>query len=324
LERGPQIAVVVPTYGRPLRLRWLLNALEEQTLDRSSFEVIVGHDALDRQAAEVLARHPLAEDGTLRPVAAGPGEHRPARLRNLAWRSARAPLVAFTDDDCRPAEGWLERMLAAAGRSPGAVLQGTTMPDPREDAEQRSPWPHSQTIEPPEPWGQTCNIAYARALLERVGGFDESYPGPAGEDTDLALRARAAGAGYEAAPEAVVYHAVHGASLPRRVRSTWRWSILPALPRRHPEVRRHYTLGVFWRPAHIWLLLAGAGLMLSRRRAPALLLALPWAMDAAPSYGTGPRGRIRSGLELPGRFAIDAAELFALAWGSVKHRSLLL
>ena len=31
----PEIAVVVPSHDRPLRLRWLLNALEEQTLDRS-------------------------------------------------------------------------------------------------------------------------------------------------------------------------------------------------------------------------------------------------------------------------------------------------
>jgi glycosyltransferase involved in cell wall biosynthesis len=319
-----QIAVVAATYRRPLRLRWLLNALEDQTLPRGSFEVLVAHDPADRETIEVLARHPLGEDGTLRPVAAEPSEHRPARLRNLAWRVAEAPLVAFTDDDCRPAEDWLERLIDAGERMPDAIFQGTTLMDPAEHAEQLAPWPHSQHIEPPEPWAQTCNMLYPRALLARVGGFDESYPGPAGEDTDLAMRVQRAGAAFEAVPEAVTYHAVHSASLASRIRSTWRWHAVPAVPKRYPEIRRHYALGLFWRREHMWLALAGAGLVLARRSTPAVLLALPWCVASARPYGPSLRGRVRSALELPGRLAIDTAEVAALAWGSAKHRTLLL
>ena len=32
-----------------------------------------------------------------------------------------------------------------------------------------------------------------RSVLERLGGFDEAYPAPAGEDSDLGWRAKVAG-----------------------------------------------------------------------------------------------------------------------------------
>ena len=38
---GPAASVVIASHGRPLRLRWLLNALEEQTLPRAEWELIV-------------------------------------------------------------------------------------------------------------------------------------------------------------------------------------------------------------------------------------------------------------------------------------------
>ena len=35
----------------------------------------------------------------------------PAKARNRGWRAAAAPLVAFTDDDCRPSTTWLQELL---------------------------------------------------------------------------------------------------------------------------------------------------------------------------------------------------------------------
>src|SRR2546421_2918739 len=43
----PELSVAVATHERPLRLRWLLNALDEQTLDRSLWEVVVAYEPLD-------------------------------------------------------------------------------------------------------------------------------------------------------------------------------------------------------------------------------------------------------------------------------------
>ena len=49
-----------------------------------------------------------------------------------AGRRRAAPLVAFTDDDCRPRPGWLEALLEASADGPSTFLQGRTDPDPDE------------------------------------------------------------------------------------------------------------------------------------------------------------------------------------------------
>jgi glycosyltransferase involved in cell wall biosynthesis len=312
--------VVVPTRGRPLRLRWLLNALAEQTLPRDRFEVVVAHNEDDAETARVLAGHPL-RPGTVR-LRRGAG---PAALRNAAWRTATAPLIAFTDDDCRPPADWLANLLEAAGRHPGAIVQGATRPDPDElGIHHHAPHARSQEIEPPHVMAQTCNIAYPRAVLERAGGFDETFPQAVGEDTDLALRARAAGAPYVAAPEALTYHAVDW-GLVRRVRGSWRWQHMALLVRKHPGLRAELPLGGWaWKAEHARWLAAAAGLVLARRSRIASALALPWIAGAPRTYGSHPRALVRTASELPGRFVIDGVETAALLRGSARYRSLLL
>jgi GT2 family glycosyltransferase len=321
----PEVAVVVASHDRPLRLRWLLNALEDQTLERERFEVIVAHDARGPETEELLRTHPLARAGTLRHVTFAPGPG-PAEKRNAAWRAAVAPLVAFTDDDCRPPPDWLERLLAAASAHPGAVLQGTTRPDPDElEIAMRAPHARTQTIDPPTPWGQTCNMLYPRALLDRIGGLDDVFGLPAGEDTDLLQRAIAAGADYVAAPAALTYHCVEPGSLRESVRVAWRWQALPLVLERHPHLRRPLPLRLFWKPQHAGLCLGLAGLALARRTPLLALLAwLPWAKAALPSYGLSGRGLTRAAAELPGRLVVDAVETAGIARGAIRHRTPLL
>src|SRR5918994_3116431 len=275
----PELSVVVPAHARPLRLRWLLNALEEQRLARSRFEVLVGYDADDGEIAELLSGHALTRAGVVRPL---PSDDRaPAPKRNACWRAARAPSVLFTDDDCRPPEEWLDQAIRAAREHPGAVIQGRTQPQPGElPIAEAAPHARTQWIEPPTRWGQTCNILYPAALLERLGGFDPTFRFAAGEDTDLLLRALAAGARLVAAPEMLTYHAVDDRSLVGRLRTIPRWGELAAVVRRHPELRRDQPLRLFWKPTHPALLVAApaAALGLRRRRLRWLVLALPWVI----------------------------------------------
>ena len=315
---APEIAVVVATTDRRVRLRWLLNALAEQTLARERFEVIVAHDP-DPATADLLRRHELA------PRAIEVHQRHQAPKRNAGWRAARAPVVAFTDDDCRPPPDWLERALSAARRHPGAIVQGMTMPDPDEiGLEAAAPHTHTQRIVPPTHAAQTCNIVYTRDVLDRAGGFDESLKEC--DDTDLAARARRElGVPYVGAREVLTWHAVVPMSFRGKLRGARRWRDVPGLVGRNPELREHMPMWFFWKRAHVWLGPAVAGLVLGRKRPAAAALALPWLIHTLPQeYGTGPRGRMRALIELPGRAAIDVAEVAALAEGSVRHRTLLL
>jgi glycosyltransferase involved in cell wall biosynthesis len=319
----PEIAVVVASHDRPLRLRWLLEALAEQTLDRDRFEVVVAHDSRGEETEALLDDHPLAKDGTLRHLRRPPGSSPPGANRNAGWRAARAPLVAFTDDDCRPPREWLQKALDAATNHPGAIVQGATRPDPDESKLLYAPVHHKQHIDPPSAWAQTCNIVYPRDVLERLGGFDEQRR--VGEDAALAAAARQTGVDYVADADVLTYHAVLPVPLPRFLRSLERWEDLPLLVRDHPEMRRNFPLRIFWKWSHAWLPLAAAGVALTPRTyGLSLLLALPWAKASLPYYGPGRRNlgyRLRQG---PRRAAIDVTEMAVLARGSLRHRSFLL
>ena len=319
----PDAAVVVSSHDRPLRLRWLLTALAEQTYPLDRFEVVIAHDAASPETERMLLSHPLRRRGRLSHLTFAPGSLEPAAKREAAWRAARAPLILFTDDDCRPAPDWIERAVAAARTHPGAIVQGTTQPDPDEIAVLHgAPWAHTMSVRPPTVWAQTCNIVYPRALLEEIGGFDPSLH--VGEDTDLALRAQANGARLVADPSLLVHHAVVPAWLPGRLRSLRRWGDMALLVKRHPGLRRQLWGGIFWKREHAALAAAAAGLGLARHRRAAAALALPWLGLSMSHRGYGARGLLRSLLELPGRAAIDVTEMTVLVRGSVRHRSFLL
>jgi hypothetical protein len=163
-------------------------------------------------------------------------------------------------------------------------------------------------------------------VLERAGGFDESFPQAVGEDADLALRARAAGVEQVAAPEALTYHAVD-AGLARRLRGSWRWRHMALLVRRHPGLRAELPLGGWaWKAEHARWALAAAGLGVAvwRRSPVAAAPAVPWLLRTPRAYGSHPRALARTASELPGRFVIDGVETAALLCGSARYRTFLL
>ena len=99
----PVVTVVVCTRRRAEKLAVCLAALDRQTI-RDRIEVIVIDDGPDDPTAAVAGRHAvrLIRHERNRGLAAA---------RNTGIAAATAPIIAFTDDDCVPAEGWLEALL---------------------------------------------------------------------------------------------------------------------------------------------------------------------------------------------------------------------
>jgi len=317
----PEFSIIVASHDRPLRLRWLLNALEVQTLPRERWEVVVGHDSAGPETNELLQSHPLAAAGVLRYATRPTGTAPPGANRNAALEIARAATIVFTDDDCRPPADWLENVAAAAERHPGCIIQGVTVKDPAELVVTHAPHLHSVTVRsPPSPWAECTNIIYPRALIEAVSGFDE-YP-MTGEDTDLNLRCQAAGGSYVGDPGFTTYHAVVEKSYWQILRGCWRWKDLPYLLKRHPEFRENFPLWFFWKRTHVWLPFFLFGLWGVRRRSLLYaVLCAPYAVHSMPAHGTNPRGRYRNLIEWPTRFLLDGLEMAALLRGSVKYRT---
>lgn len=314
---APEIAVVIPTNRRESRLAFALDGLAAQTVAPERFEVIVVRGAAAGPRTRAPAGLPVRF--LEHRAESGPGEK-----RNRGWRMASAPLVAFTDDDTRAHPEWLSSLIAAAGRA-GAedfVLQGPTHPDP-DEVHLRYGLARTQEIRRPGMWFQACNIAYPRALLERLDGFDERFV-DAGEDTDLGLRALDAGARAIWCEDALVWHAVHSRHLPAALREAAAWETAPLVFRRHPRQRRSIYAGLFLWPAHARVLAAAAGVLLARRRPALALAALPYLRRHLRDYSPTPRGLARAALDLPPRAIVDAVGAGATARHAWRHRVVLL
>ncbi len=185
------------------------------------YEVVVVDDGSADTTPEVLAAisHPR-----LRVVRQDNGG--PAAARNRGVKEANGELIAFTDDDCRPHADWLVQLLGPFADPSVAAVGGRTLPVSTDDVISRF-MTHRHYQELPREidgeirWVVTCNAALRRSALEQVGGFDESFPVPGGEDTELCSRLRGAGYVLAVAPEAVVLHDHSWRSL-RAFYDTWR------------------------------------------------------------------------------------------------------
>jgi glycosyltransferase involved in cell wall biosynthesis len=311
----PPVSVVVATRDRADRLERLLRALAGQMLPAERFEVLVVDDGSTDHTPDVLAHAAAALPIEIRRID-GPDGRGPAAARNRGWRAARGNLIAFTDDDCEPAPDWLQRGLRASEASPGSIVQGRTIPNP-DELKRLGPFSRTKRIEEASPWFQTCNIFYPRPLLERLGGFDERFPGAAGEDADLGWRARELGAERSFEQHAVVHHAVEEVGPLGELRQALKGSESARMYRRHPELRaRAAYAGIFWNRTHARFALAAVGLALARRFPPAALLALPYAkglVGRARSTGGSP-------LLAPYYVLYDCLDIQKTVRGSIRNR----
>lgn len=328
----PLVSVVVPTRNRAHLLPRLFQALQEQTL--TDAEWIVVDDASTDDTTAVLTSFAEGERRlSTRRTAQQSG---PAHARNAGWRAARAPLIAFIDDDCVPDPGWLGA-LCEVNKAGSAIVQGRTEPA----VENYYEWPtfaRSVAVRHLTYLFESCNIAYSRALLDRLGGFDEAFGmsiggAPNGEDADLGWRAMDDGADVAFTADAVVRHDVVALSFGRALLGKLRSHRVVFVVRRHPGLRDHLPSRYFFNESHPWAL----GGLVAIAAGTALGAALAWGVGVpVAAVGVLPYVWFRvTKRRLPGRsryqpviiaaaFVLDVADIAVLAAGSLRWRQLVL
>jgi hypothetical protein len=175
-DRGAYVEVVLPTVGRPS-----LQAALAPLVGRVPVVVVD-----DRPAGDPLD----VPDGVRVVRSGGRG---PAAARNAGWRASDATWVAFLDDDVLPPPTWVDALHADLSRCADEVggSQGrlhVPLPTDRRPTD----WERSTAGLETAVWA-TADLAYRRAALEQVGGFDERFPRAYREDADLGLRVTRAG-----------------------------------------------------------------------------------------------------------------------------------
>jgi GT2 family glycosyltransferase len=205
----PAWDLVVCTVGRSDELDRLLGSLEGQT--HAAFRVVLVDQNEDDRVAAVLARHPALEALHLHSARGL------SRARNAALPQLRAELVAFPDDDCTYPPDLLERAARRFAVDP--TLDGLTGRDLDPAGHGSRAWPDEpRTVTTANVWyqGLSAAIALRRALVDRVGAFDERLglgPGTrwsAAEEVDYLIRALKLGARVEYDPGFAVAHELRG------------------------------------------------------------------------------------------------------------------
>jgi GT2 family glycosyltransferase len=194
-SHGPELAVVIPTYGRPETIRELLAQLDFQTLAPERFEVVVVDDGTPVPIALDASEHAYSLT-LLRQANAGPGA-----ARNLAFEHVRAPLTLILNDDAVPAPDLLEKHLAAHSTcAPKTALLGSfnftarALRSPFVQLLQASnllfDFPslvHGRRLDWQHFW--TCNLSLPTQALREVGGFDAvTFREAIAEDVELGYR----------------------------------------------------------------------------------------------------------------------------------------
>jgi GT2 family glycosyltransferase len=193
---APKLTVVIPTLGRLATLRHVLDRFDRQHVRPGDFELIVAADAAAERSTELerLVENRNYPVSLVQATLAGA-----SAARNAGWRSARAPLILFTDDDVLPDAELVEEHLDWHQRNP--LPEIGVLGDVRW-AQELAVTPFMRWLEhgiqfnypsiagEETVWGNfyTANASIKRVLVERVGGFDERRLPYGYEDLDLALR----------------------------------------------------------------------------------------------------------------------------------------
>lgn len=324
-QPSPAASIVIATHNRHDLLRRTLDALARQE-GAPPFEVVVVDDASTDGTWDSLKGRPSAWPFPLHPVRVE--ENRgPAHARNLGWRSASADVVCFTDDDCVATPTWLANLLR---HIEGAdVVQGFTEPNPMQ-IDRRGPFSRSITVRFEEGFYETCNIAYRRPVLERLGGFDESFRYPFGEDCDLAWRAKSSGSRTAFAADAVVYHDIWPSDLRAAFRNAKRLEGIVHATKNHPALRDNTKWRVFGRGTHPAALqaLAGLGLVAARPRSLPVWTAAGglglWYAWVTRRHRHKPPEKWQWIGVVPAAFTVDLYEIAVMAKASLRYRTFLI
>ncbi|HEX2056336.1 MAG TPA: glycosyltransferase [Nitrospiraceae bacterium] len=207
-RRDPLFSVIVPTYGRPDALRGCVEALSALKYPRDRFEIIVVDDGGTVPLMPLL--EPVAKQLQLK-VLWQPNAG-PAAARNFGALHATGKMLAFTDDDCRPAPDWLRAFEAASSPGATALLGGRTINALRENPYAQASqliidvvYAHYNRNPLHARFFASNNMAVPTELFRRLNGFDPGFR--TSEDRDLCDRWQSQGYYLRYVPEAVIFHA---------------------------------------------------------------------------------------------------------------------
>ncbi len=175
-----QVSVVVPVRNRPELLDHALTSLAAQDFPAHQMEVIVCDDGSTDDIQSVVSR--FQSGAVLVKLVAQPPTG-PAAARNLGIRASIAPIILFVDSDVVADRSLVRKLVEALADHP--LWQGAEAALKPAGGQEGILWDAPASVQGGH--YHTAAIAYRRAALVAVGGFDEGFKLPACEDVELAM-----------------------------------------------------------------------------------------------------------------------------------------
>jgi glycosyltransferase involved in cell wall biosynthesis len=226
-------SVIVPAYNAAGTLAKCLQALENQSIPKKDYEVIVVDDGSTDETPGVVKQFPVHY---VRQINQGP-----AAARNKGAAEAGGGIILFTDADCVPQHAWLKEMVRPFEDPRVMAVKGAYK------THQRGLTARFAQIEFEERFERlnkaasidmvdTYSAGYRKSVFHSLGGFDPSFPVANNEDTDFSYRMSRAKHKMAFNPAAVVYHLNHPDSISQYARlkfgrGYWRMVVY----RRYPD-----------------------------------------------------------------------------------------
>ncbi len=226
------LSIIVPAWNAEKTLALCLEALEQQTLSRDKYEILLIDDGSTDRTAELAQTFPVQYHFQ--------ENQGPAAARNNGASLAQGAYIFFTDADCVPDPNWLEEMSASFSRPEVAAVKGAYR------TEQDSIVARFSQLEFEERFAMlekrdsidmvdTYSAGFRKDIFQALNGFDSRFPVANNEDTELSYRMAEQGHTMIFNPRAVVRHLNHPDSIKRYFllkfsRGYWRMMVYRMFP----------------------------------------------------------------------------------------------
>jgi GT2 family glycosyltransferase len=197
----PPISVVVCSYNGERTIRDCFEGLLK--LEYPNFEVIVVDDGSSDATAAITREYGFRLIST---------ENRGlSNARNTGLEAATGEIVAYLDDDAYPDPHWLTYLAATFLSTTHAGVGGPNIEPPGDgpiaDCVANAPGNPAHVLISDQEAEHIpgCNMAFRKACLEAIGGFDAQFR-TAGDDVDVCWRLRQRGWTLGFSPAAMVWH----------------------------------------------------------------------------------------------------------------------
>lgn len=182
------VSIVIPAYNAQKIISKTIEACLQQNYS-NEYEVIVVDDGSTDDTADIIKKYPVKYIYQ--------NNSGPAAARNTGWKAASGEIICFIDSDCIPEKNWVEKIvkrytsdeIGGVGGSYDIINKDSLLARCiHEEIGQR----HITTSGETDYLG-SFNLSYRKKVLEKMGGFNESFKHASGEDNDLSYRVKKAG-----------------------------------------------------------------------------------------------------------------------------------